>query len=144
MKTIDIVGKVTMYVILALSVILVVLSASDGDPMADGSATGIVISWTIAVLVIGIVGAIVSSLIGVIGDKKGLIRTGIGIVVGVVIILICWALSDSTPLVLPGYEGSENCYPWLNIADTGIFLFYIAAIGAVLTILGSEIYHMIK
>ncbi len=144
MKVTGIVAKAAMYVIMVLSVILVASSALDVNPMADGSYTGVVISWTIGVLVLGIVGAIVSALAGVIGDSKALVKTLIGVAVAAIIVFVAWSLSDSTPLLIPGYEGTDNAYPWLNIADTGIFIFYLAAGAAVLTIVASEVYNMFK
>ncbi len=137
-----------MLVIAAISVLMIVLSATEaGDDivaMADSSFTGMAISWTIGIFVLGIIGMIVSAIIAVAGDKKSLIKSIIMVVVAAIMIAVCWAMSDSTPLVLPGYEGTDNQYPWLNIADTSIYIAYIIGAVAVLSIIGSEIYRMFK
>lgn len=144
MKVTSLVAKIAMYLIMALSVIFAIGSATEGDAMAEGSMTGVIITWTILVLAIGIAGAIISEVFGAITNSGNILKSLVIVVAGVAIIAICWALSDGTPLNLPGYEGSENQSPWLEIADTGIYLFYLSAGVAVLSIIASEIYQMFK
>ncbi len=148
MKLVGTIANVVMWVIAAISVLLIALSATEaGDDitaMGEGSFTGTVISWTIGIFCLGILGMIVSAIFGVIGDTKSLIKSIIYVVGAAILVGVAWAMSDSTPLVMPGYEGTDNVYPWLNIADAGIYIAYFVSAVAVLSIIGSEIYQMFK
>lgn len=144
MKSVNIIAVIVRWAVIIVGLIFGAMSAMEADPMVEGSFTGTSITWAFIVLGIGVVGALVSTLAGLMGDKKSIIKTLIAIAGGAVLVFIAWSLGDSTPLVLPGYEGTENCYPWLNIADAGIYLFYFAAGVAFLSIIGSWIYSMFK
>lgn len=144
MKVTSIIASAAMWIVIAVGLIFGAMSAMEVDPMVDGSWTGTAITWTGIVFGVGVVGAILSTLFGLLSDKKSVIKTVIAIVAAAALVFIAWSLGDSTPLNMPGYEGSENVYPWLNIADAGIFLFYFAAGAAFLSIIVSEIYQMFK
>lgn len=149
-KIVNYIGRGVMFLILAVSTILILIcysSEAGSDTsiaMADGSTTEFVITWTIGVFVVSILALIVSSVAAVASDKKSLIKATISFVCAVVLVLVLWALSDSTPLVMPGYEGTENCYPWLNISDVGIYLAYIALAGGIISIVVSEIINIVR
>lgn len=137
-----------MILLMVISVILMGLSATEASN--DISAvegfeyTGIVITWAIVVFAIALLGAVLSYVVGAIVDTSNLLRTVIAVVGAVVLVGVCWALADGTPLPLVGYEGSENVPFWLKIADTGLFLGYIAAVVAVLSIVVSEIIQLFR
>ncbi len=133
---------------MVLSVVLMALSAteasSDAVAAADGSWTGTVITWAIVVFAIGLIGAAASYVVGAFVDTSNLLKSAIVVVGAVVLVGICWALADGTPLPLVGYEGSENVPFWLKIADTGLFLGYIAAIVAIVSIVVSEVVQLFR
>lgn len=137
-----------MIVLMVLSVVLMALSAteasSDAVAAADGSWTGTVITWAIVVFAIGLIGAAASYVVGAFVDTSNLLKSAIVVVGAVVLVGICWALADGTPLPLVGYEGSENVPFWLKIADTGLFLGYIAAIVAIVSIVVSEVVQLFR
>lgn len=144
MKTVGLIAKIAMIIIMALSILFIVGSAMEADPNAEGSMTGSVITWTLGVFVLGIAGAVVSGIVGAISDTSNLLKSIIVVIGALAVVAVCWSLADGTPLDLKGYEGSENCSPWLQIADTGIFLFYVSAGVAVLAIICSEIYQLFR
>lgn len=137
-----------MLLLMLISVVLMALSATeasnDSVAIAANSYTGIVITWAIVVFAIGLIGALLSYVIGAIVDTSNLLRTAIAVVGAIILVGACWTLADGTPLPLVGYEGSENVPFWLKIADTGLFLGYIAAVVAVVSIIVSEIIQLFR
>lgn len=139
-----------MYAFVAISVLLlgaIIMNqeaAEDALALADGSWTGNIITWTIAMFVIGVVLIILSYFFGWVIDPSRIVKDLIMLVGFAALIFICWSMSDSTPMNLPGYEGSENQAPWLNIADVGLYLLYIFTAVAVFAIVVSEIYQLFK
>lgn len=141
MKSIGLIGKIAMYAMMVLSVVFCVLMVLGGG---EDSSVSTAIIWSYIILGLCVVAAVVSAIVGVFTSSGGLLRALIAIVICAALILICWTLSDSTPLNIIGYEGDENCEPWLNIADTGLYLFYTIGIAAVAAIIYSEVIKFFK
>ncbi len=144
MKTAELISKAAMLLIAALSVIFIALSASEAEPMADGSWTANIITWTVVVLVIGLGLAVISEALNAILDTKSLIKSVIALIGAAILIAIFWSLADGTPLNMIGYEGDQNTYGWLKIADTSIFTCYFALAVAAIAIVASEIINIFK
>lgn len=148
MKLTGYISQGVMILLMIISVILMAASAMEAsNDIADinGFAnTGNVITWAIVVFAMALVGAILSYVIGAIVDTSNLLRTVIAVVGAIVLVGVCWSLADGTPLPLVGYEGDENVPFWLKIADTGLFLGYIAAVVAVLSIIVSEVVQLFR
>ena len=136
--------NIVMYVILAVTVILIALSATEESPMADGSWTGTIISWSKNLLIGSLVLIALSYVWSVVQDPSQLVKVLIGLVAGVALLGICWSMADDTPLKLIGYEGDQNQGNWLKIADVGVFLTYIGLGGALLAILFHEAVNVFK
>lgn len=153
MKTVGLIGKVVMFAIIIIGLLLALLMGMNKEILAeavnpaasaDGSWTGIIITTTIAILAIGIIGAIISWIVEAFTNPEGLLKSLIVVAGCVVIVVVCWIMADDTILNLPGYEGTDNEPFMLKVADTGIFLAYISAGAAVLCILYSEIRQLLK
>lgn len=148
MKLIGYISQSVMIILMVLSVVLMGLSATEASDealaTADGSWTGMVITWAIVVFAIGLIGAAGSYVVGALVDTSNLLKSAIAVVGAIALVAICWALADGTPLPLIGYEGSENVPFWLKIADTGLFLGYIAAVVAVISIVVSEVVQLFR
>ncbi len=143
-KTINLIGKVVMFLIIALCVVFYILCSMDSNPSADGSWVGTTISWAIGVLCLGILLVICAEALSAFSDTKSLIRAVIAIVGFCIVAVIFWNIADGTPMQMIGYEGDENTYTWLKIADTGIFFGYLALVGAILSIAVSEIIALFR
>lgn len=148
MKLVGYISQGVMIILMVLSVVLMGLSATEASDealaTADGSWTGMVITWAIVVFAIGLIGAAGSYVVGAFVDTSNLLKSAIVVIGAVALVAICWALADGTPLPLIGYEGSENVPVWLKIADTGLFLGYIAAVVAVISIVVSEVVQLFR
>ncbi|MCQ2236677.1 MAG: hypothetical protein MJZ18_06735 [Bacteroidales bacterium] len=153
MKTVGLIGKVIMFAIVVIALALAVLMGANNEILAeqinpaasaDGSFTGIIIVTTIAILAIGVLGAIFSWVFEAFTNPEGLLKSAIIVVACFAIVAICWYLADDTILNLPGYEGTDNEPFMLKVADTGIFLAYISASAAVLCIIYSEVRQLFR
>lgn len=137
-----------MVILMVLSVILMVLSATEaGDAevaKSAGSWTGTVITWAVVIFAIALVGALASYIVGAIVDTSNLLKSAIVIAGAAVLLFVCWSLADGTPLPLVGYEGSENVPTWLKIADTGMFLGYLSLIGGAVSMVVSTIIQIFR
>ena len=132
---------------MVISVALILLGYVEGstDATADGSWNEIAIMFTYVVFGISILGILAAELLAAaMSDIKGVIKGLVVLVGAVALVGICWAMADTTPLNMVGYEGTQNTETWLAISDTGIFLAYIFFAVAVLAIIVTEIYNSIK
>lgn len=146
MKIISKVATSIMVVLMVISVALILLGYVEGstDATAEGSWNEIAIMFTYVVFGISIFGIIVAELLAAMSDIKAVIKGLVVLVGAVALVGICWAMADTTPLNMVGYEGTQNTETWLAISDTGIFLAYIFFAVAVLAIIVTEIYNSIK
>lgn len=62
-----------------------------------------------------------------------------GLVFLVIVLIVSWVLGSDTPLVIPGYEGTDNVYFWLKLTDMFIYSIYFLLFVTVASILGSSI-----
>ncbi len=148
MKLTGYISQSVMILLMVISVVLMALSATEASyDIANPEqfeSTGTVITWSIVLLAIAIIGAVLSYVIGAIVDTSNLLKTVIAVIGAAILVGVCWALADGTPLPLIGYEGTENVPFWLKIADTGLFLGYISAVVAVVAIIVSEVIQLFR
>ena len=72
-------------------------------------------------------------------------KRGLLVLLGVaVLIFIAYSLASNEVLEIPGYSGGDNVPKTLKISGTGLFITYILAGLAVLSILYSEISKYFK
>lgn len=71
-------------------------------------------------------------------------KSFIGLLAVIIVVVIAYAMADGTPMNIPGYNGPDNVPSMLILSDTIIFTMYILFIGAILAILGTEIYRRLK
>lgn len=145
----NLVGKIAtsvMIVLMVISVGLILLGYYEGSVKAteDNSWNEIALIFTVAVFGIAIIGVLVAEIMAAMSDVKSVVK-GVIVLVGVVALIgICYAMADTTPLNMVGYEGNQNTESWLAIADTGMFLAYIFFAVAALSILVTEVYNRLK
>ena len=106
--------------------------------------TGALLNWAYILCGIAILAAVVFPIARLFTRPKQAMKSFIGLVGLVVIVLIAYAMADDTPLKLIGYNGPDNVPSRLLMSDTIIYTMYFLFAGAVLTILGTEIYKRVK
>ena len=106
--------------------------------------TGALLNWAYILCGIAILAAVVFPIARLFTRPKQAMKSFIGLVGLVVIVLIAYAMADDTPLKLIGYNGPDNVPSRLLMSDTIIYTMYFLFAGAVLAILGTEIYKRVK
>ena len=106
--------------------------------------TGALLNWAYILCGIAILAAVVFPIARLFTRPKQAMKSFIGLVGLVVIVLIAYAMADDTPLKLIGYNGPDNVPSRLLMSDTIIYTMYFLFAGAVLVILGTEIYKRVK
>ena len=77
-------------------------------------------------------------------NPKGAIKGLMGLVLLGLVILVSYSMSDGTLLNLPGYTGSDNTPATLQFADTVLYTMYILGVGAIATIVITEIIRRLR
>ncbi len=106
--------------------------------------TGTLLTWCYILGVIAVILALIFPLINLFTRPKQAVKTFIGLGIIFILILIAYALSDGTPLDIPGYNGPDNVPGRLIMADTLIYTISFLLVGAFLAIIGTSIYRKFK
>ena len=91
--------------------------------------------------------AIIATVVGVLfqfgaalKDNPGAaLKSLIGLVILVAVVVIAWAMGSDEPLNIPGYDGTDNVPFWLKITDMFLYSIYILFAATVLAIIFSSI-----
>ena len=110
--------------------------------------TDAILYWNYILFVLGVV-AIVIGVVYQFGSMfadspKAALKSLIGIVALVLILVVTWAAGSGEPLVIPGYEGTENVPFWLKLTDMFLYTLYIEVGVMILLMLGFGIMKKIK
>ena len=146
-KTISII----LYVLMGISVVLVALfyfgklvPGTEGTSMEEPVITGKILIWAVILVIITLGLALIFPIINIFTNPKSA-KSGLFILLGVVILVfVAYTLASNEVLKIPGYTGTDNIPGVLKIAGTGLFITYILAGLAVLSILYSEISKYFK
>ena len=84
--------------------------------------------------------AIAATVIAALKDNPAsAIKSLLGLVLLVVVLIIAWAMGSGTPMNIPGYEGTDNVYFWLKLTDMFLYSIYILLFVTVVAIIVSGI-----
>ena len=106
--------------------------------------TGALLNWAYVLFGIAIIAAIIFPIARLFTRPKQAMKSFIGLLAVLIIVLIAYTMADGTPMKITGYNGPDNVPSMLIFSDTIIFTMYILFIGAILAILGTEIYKRLK
>lgn len=102
------------------------------------------LNWSYVLFGIAIIAALVFPIARLFTRPKQAMKSFLGLAVLIVIIVLAYAMSDGTPMKLVGYTGSDNVPSMLIFSDTILYTMYFLFAGAILAILGTEIYRRMK
>ena len=110
--------------------------------------TDAILYWNYILFVLGVI-AMVGGAIYQFGSKfvdspKAAIKSLIGIVALVLVLVITWAAGSTETLVIPGYEGTENVPFWLKLTDMFLYTIYIEVVAMILLMMGFGITKKFK
>ena len=67
------------------------------------------------------------------------LKSLIGVILLAVVMFIAWSMGSGEPLVIQGYDGSDNVPFWLKITDMFLYTFYFLLGATILAMLFSSI-----
>lgn len=106
--------------------------------------TGALINWGYTLFGIAALVAMIFPIIRLFTRPKQAMKSFIGLAGVVLLVFVAYAMSDGTPLKLIGYTGLDNVPSMLKFSDTIIFTMYFLFGGAILAIVGTEIYRRVN
>ncbi|MEL5895240.1 hypothetical protein AAE250_17305 [Bacteroides sp. GD17] len=119
-----------------------VLTSVDAD-MWQPAQTDALIYLMYALLAVAIIATVVGVVFqfgSALKDNPGAaLKSLIGLIILVAVVIIAWAMGSDEPLNIPGYDGSDNVPFWLKITDMFLYSIYILFAGTVLAIIFSSI-----
>ena len=119
------------------------------DPsLSEPLYTDAILYWNYVLFVLGVIAMLVGALYKFgstfVDSPKAALKSLVGLIALVLVLVITWAIGDSTPLVMPGYEGTENVPFWLKISDMFLYTIYIQVVVMILLMLGFGITKKFK
>ncbi len=143
------IARYFLWALMAVSLVLVVIfflggfvEGTQGTSSAEPVITETILKWAYLLLGIAAVFTVVFPLIFIASNLKSAKRLGIVVIIGAVLIFICYQLADDQVLNLIQYSGPDNVPRTLKIVDTFLILTYILGAGAILSILYSAIANL--
>ena len=149
MKNYSLISKVTLWVLLAIGLIIsamVFLGGNDGigyevagDTLSVPKFTDLFLNWNYFLLLL----AIVVTLVFVIASfcnqfkadkKKALFKLGI-LVAFVLLFVVCWFLGSPEKIQIIGYEGTDNEGFWAQLSDMMMYASYALVCGVIIAII---------
>lgn len=116
--------------------------------MSEPAQTDALIYWMYILLaitiLITILGAIFQFGAKFVESPKSAIRSLVGLILIVLLLVVTYSAGSDVPLVIPGYEGTENVPFWLKITDMFLYSTYIMMAVLVLLIVGFGIAKKFK
>lgn len=158
MKNLNLIPKITLWVLLAFGVVFSIMFYAGGNE-AEGLEvagdmlnipvfTNLFLNWNyflvclvICVTLVAVIAAFVMQFKA--NKKKAL--ASLAVVCGFIIVaLICWFLGSPEKVNIIGYEGADNVGPMAQMSDAIMYLTYILLVGLLGTICWGAIYTRIK
>lgn len=102
------------------------------------------LNWAYILFGIAIIAAVIFPIARLFSRPKQAMKSFIGLLVILVIVLIAYSLADGTPMKIIGYTGTDNVPSMLLFSDTILYTMYFLFAGAILAIIGTEIYRRVK
>ncbi|WP_455592077.1 hypothetical protein [Bacteroides sp.] len=72
-------------------------------------------------------------------NPMGAVKSLLGLILLVAVLVVSWVLGSSDTLSIPGYEGTDNVPFWLKLTDMFLYSIYFLFAVTVLAIIGSSI-----
>ena len=72
-------------------------------------------------------------------NPVGAIKSLLGILLLVAVMVVSWSMGSDQSLVLPGYDGTDNVPFWLKLTDMFLYTIYFLMVATVVAMLGSSI-----
>lgn len=158
MKNLNLIPKITLWVLLAVGVVVSVMFYAGGneamglevagDILNVPVFTGLFLNWNYILLGIAIcvtIYAVIASFILKFKQNKKKALATLGVVCGFVLVaVVCWFLGSPEEMHIIGYEGTDNVGAMAQMSDAIMYMTYILLCGVICTICWGAIYTRIK
>ena len=153
------VSGTVLYVMLAITLVILGMFFFGGETplaqrlvadtaMEEPAQTDALIYWMYILfgiaVIITIAAAIYQFVTGFIDSPMTAIKSLLGLILIIVVLVISWAMGSDQPLVMPGYDGAENVPFWLKLTDMFLYTIYIMMGAMILLIFGFGIAKKFK
>ena len=153
------VSGTVLYVMLAITLVILGMFFFGGETpldqrlvadtaMEEPAQTDALIYWMYILfgiaVIITIAAAIYQFVTGFIDSPMTAIKSLLGLILIIVVLVISWAMGSNQPLVMPGYDGAENVPFWLKLTDMFLYTIYIMMGAMILLIFGFGIAKKFK
>ena len=153
------VSGTVLYVMLAITLVILGMFFFGGETpldqrlvadtaMEEPAQTDALIYWMYILfgiaVIITIAAAIYQFITGFIDSPMTAIKSLLGLILIIVVLVISWAMGSDQPLVMPGYDGAENVPFWLKLTDMFLYTIYIMMGAMILLIFGFGIAKKFK
>lgn len=140
--------NILTYVMIAITAVLLGLFFLGGEIPNQIHPTPIyteeLIVWAYILLAIAAGAAVIFPVARFVTNPKEAVKGLVGIAVLGIVVLVSYSMADATILDLPGYTGTDNVPSKLLFADTVIYTMYILGVGAVASIIVTEIIRKLR
>ena len=145
------VSGTVLYVMLAITLVILGMFFFGGETpldqrlvadtaMEEPAQTDALIYWMYILfgiaVIITIAAAIYQFVTGFIDSPMTAIKSLLGLILIIVVLVISWAMGSDQPLVMPGYDGAENVPFWLKLTDMFLYTIYIMMVAMIMLIFG--------
>ena len=132
------------YVLLAGSVASIAgLLFVEKDSTGEDFIVGLMLNWLYLLIGFAAVVTVLLPMINIVKDPKGAVKSLIGLGIVAVVLALCYALSDTTPVTNSGGGFFEN-ETELRLSDTGLYAAYFAVATAMLATVVGELWNSFK
>ena len=153
------VSGTVLYVMLAITLVILGMFFFGGETpldqrlvadtaMEEPAQTDALIYWMYILfgiaVIITIAAAIYQFVTGFIDSPMTAIKSLLGLILIIVVLVISWGMGSDQPLVMPGYDGAENVPFWLKLTDMFLYTIYIMMGAMILLIFGFGIAKKFK
>lgn len=144
-----------LYIALAITLVILGLFFFGGEnpnpivpEMSQPNYTDPLIYWMYILLAIAVLvtvaAAIFQFVTNFMDSPKSAIRSLLGLVALVLVLIISWSIGSDQTLVMQGYSGTENVPFWLKLTDMFLYTIYFLMGATILLILGFGIAKKFK
>lgn len=136
--------SILKYVLLAGSIVSIAgLLFVDAESADETFVVGIMLTWLYCLIGIAVGVTVLLPFINIVKDPKEAVKSlgGLGIVV--LVVALCYALSDTTPVVNSGGGMFENELE-LRMSDTGLYAAYLSIGFAIVASVVGELWSSFK
>lgn len=137
-----------LYGLIAVTVVLTIMFFTGGDVPGETYQTPVytdlILNWTKILVILAAAVTIFFEIVHVVSNPKNAVRSLISIAVLIVIGIVSYAIADTTPLNLGGYEGPDNVPSMLKMAGAFLYGTYFLLGIVVVAILAGELSRIFK